>query len=43
MMPQGRNTGIDAGARAAGIGIAVIIAAAMVIALIGWHPWTGGI
>lgn len=43
MMPQGRDSGIENGARAAAIGIMVIVVAAMVIALFGWHPWAGGI
>jgi len=43
MMPQGRDPGIENGARAASIGIILIVAVAMVIALIGWHPWAGGI
>jgi len=42
MSPQQRNNAYENGARAAAIGMTIIVIAAMVIALLGWHPWTGG-
>ncbi len=42
MSPEQR-TSYENGARAAAIGMTVIVLAAMVIALFGWHPWTAGI
>jgi hypothetical protein len=42
MVPQQRQTLVENGARAASIGMMIVVVAAMLIALFGWHPWSGG-
>ncbi|HVA26699.1 MAG TPA: hypothetical protein VNF68_00860 [Candidatus Baltobacteraceae bacterium] len=43
MIPQQRGDVHEQGARAVVIGMTIIVVAAMVVALFGWHPWAGGI
>ena len=40
MVPNSPRMDSQNGARAAAIGMIVIVAVAMIIALFGWHPWS---